>query len=265
MAPERDPDGPFQKIYVAPVVINYNFVLEAPALIKDHLQEIGRERFFVEQDRYSSSGRIARFILRFFTAGSDIRIRFGDPMDILGNPVDEHGNSLDPAGKPIPLVAYFQHNGQLREDSQRDFEYTKILSERIVHAFHRYNTVMASHVVAFTAFRLIQKRHPDLDLYQLLRLPEEDRLWEWDTVASAMTRVTAEIRYRCDRNELFREPILDQPTDIAMRHGIRNLGIYHDKRALRINKQGNQITSDDLRLLYFYHNRMDGYGFERHV
>jgi glycerol-3-phosphate O-acyltransferase len=258
-------DQPFRKIYVVPVVINYNFVLEAPALIKDHLQEIGRERFFVEQDRYSSSGRIARFILRFFTAGSDIRVRFGDPMDILGNPVDVRGNSLDPSGKPIPLQAYFQHNGELKEDTQRDFEYTKILADRIVHSFHKFNTVMASHVVAFTAFRMIQKRHADLDLYQLLRLPEEDRTWDWNGLLLACSRVIAEIRFRCERSELYKEPILDKATDVVLKHGIRNLGIYHDKRALRIDKKSNQVTSDDLRLLYFYHNRMEGYGFERHV
>jgi len=261
----ENPDGPFQKIYVAPVVINYNFVLEAPALIKDHLQEIGRERFFVEQDRYSSSGKIARFILRFFTAGSDIRIRFGDPMDILGNPVNASGNSLDPNGKTVPLAAYFQHNGVLNEDTQRDFEYTKILADKVVHAFHRYNTVMASHVVAFTAFRLIQKRHPDLDLYQLLRLPEEDRWWDWQALSIAVTRLVAEIKARCDRGELYREPVLDQPTEAILQHGIRNLGIYHDKRALKVDKRSGKVSSDDLRLLLFYHNRMDGFGFEHHV
>jgi glycerol-3-phosphate O-acyltransferase len=261
----RNPEGPFPKIYIAPVVISYNFVLEAPALIKDHLQEIGRERFFVEQDRYSSSGRIARFILRFFTAGSDIRIRFGDPMDILGNPVDAVGNSLDPTGKSIPLAAYFQHNGELREDSQRDFEYTKILADKIVHAFHRYNTVMASHVVAFAAFRLILRRHTDLDLYQVLRLPEEDRWWDWDTLAASVARLVQEVKARCDRGELYREPVLDQPSDAILKHGIRNLGIYHDKRALKIEKRSGKVASDDLRLLLFYHNRMDGFGFEHHV
>jgi len=261
----RNPQGPFQKIYIAPVVISYNFVLEAPALIKDHLQEIGRERFFVEQDRYSSSGRIARFILRFFTAGSDIRIRFGDPMDILGNPVDAAGNSLDPSGKPVPLAAYFQHNGVLREDFQRDFEYTKILADKVVHAFHRYNTVMASHVVAFAAFRLMLKRHADLDLYQVLRLPEEDRWWDWAALAEAVTRLVQEVKARCDQGELYREPVLDQPTDAILKHGIRNLGIYHDKRALKIEKRSGKVASDDLRLLLFYHNRMDGFGFEHHV
>ena len=81
----------------------------------------------------------------------------------------------------------------------------------------------------------------------------------------ACSRVIAEIRFRCERSELYKEPILDKATDVVLKHGIRNLGIYHDKRALRIDKKSNQVTSDDLRLLYFYHNRMEGYGFERHV
>ncbi len=256
---------PARKIYIAPVVISYNFVLEAPVLIQDHLQEVGRERFFVEQDRYSSSGRIARFILKFFTAGSDIRVRFGEPMDILGNPLDEQGQSLDARGRVIPLDAYFRHQGVLTEDSQRDFEYTKILADRIVQAYHRHNTVMASHVVAFAAFRLLQKRHPQLDLYQLLRLPSEDRIWTWQELAQACSRVVTEIRYRCDRGQLYREPALDKSPDEMLQHGIHNLGIYHDKRALRVDKRSRQISSDDLRTLYFYHNRLTGFHLEQHV
>ncbi len=258
----QSPTGEFKKIYIAPVVINYNFVLEAPVLIKDHLQEVGRERFFVEQDRYSSSGRIARFILRFFTAGSDIRIRFGDPMDILGNPVDEQGQSLDPSGKAIDLRAYFQQGGVLIQDDQRDFEYTKILSTRIVEAFHRYNTVMATHLVAFCAFQLIKKRYPTLDLYQLLRLPVEDCIWTWESLREGAAKVMGHVNSLCEQGKLYREPLLKGELDKALQHGIRNLGIYHDKRALKLDKKTGLVLSDDLRLLYFYHNRMSGYGFE---
>jgi len=109
------------------------------------------------------------------------------------------------------------------------------------------------------------KRHADLDLYQVLRLPEEDRWWDWAALAEAVTRLVQEVKARCDQGKLYREPVLDQPTDAILKHGIRNLGIYHDKRALKIEKRSGKVASDDLRLLLFYHNRMDGFGFEHHV
>jgi glycerol-3-phosphate O-acyltransferase len=256
----------YRKLYVVPLNIAYNFVLEAPVLIRDHLQAVGRERFFVEQDRYSSSGKIARFILRFFTTGSDIRLRFGDPMDVLGNPIDAEGHSLDPAGRRIALRHYFSHLGTLTEDAQRDQEYTRILGERVVDALHRHNTVMATHVVAFAAFELLRKRHPDLDLYQLLRLPPEDRRWDRAELEAAIARLGAEIDRRCAAGALFREPKLDEGPPAVLRHGIRNLGIYHDQRALREHrKHPDAITSDDLSLLFYYHNRLEGYELQSHV
>jgi glycerol-3-phosphate O-acyltransferase len=250
----------YQKLYVVPVNIGYNFVLEAPVLIKDHLMATGRERFFVEQDRYSTSLKIARFLIRFFTAGSDIRLRFGEPMDVLGNPVDADGRSLDTKGGHIALRSYFSHEGQLVQDTQRDTEYTRILGTKVVAALHRHNTVMATHVVSYTAFVLLRARHPDLDLYQLLRLPVEDRRWDRATLEAAIDRVAKEVLHRSAAGRLFHESILEEGAPRILEHGIRNLGIYHDKRALREHrKRPEAISSDDLPLLFYYHNRLEGY------
>lgn len=256
----------YQKLYVVPVNIGYNFVLEAPALIKDHLKATGRERFFIEQDRYSTSTKIARFLLRFFTAGSDIRLRFGEPMDVLGNPVDADGRSLDAAGGHVPLRAYFSHEGQLVQDAQRDTEYTRILGNKVVDALHKHNTVMATHVVSYTAFVLLRARFPDLDLYQLLRLPQEDRRWDRAELEAAIDRVAKEVRTRSSKGTLFHEPVLEDSAPKILEHGIRNLGIYHDKRALREHrKRPDAVSSEDLPLLFYYHNRLEGYKLAKTV
>lgn len=256
----------YQKLYIVPVNIGYNFVLEAPALIKDHLRETGRERFFVEQDRFSTSTKIARFLIRFFTAGADIRLRYGEPMDVLGNPVDADGRSLDPEGGHIPLRAYFSHEGVLNEDRQRDAEYTRILGRKVVEALHKHNTVMGTHLVSYTAFVLLRARHPDLDLYQLLRLPEEDRRWDRAELEAAIHRAAREVLRRSAEGSLFHEPVLEESAPVILQHGIRNLGIYHDKRALREHrKRPEAVSSEDLPLLFYYHNRLEGYGLARTV
>ena len=97
-------------------------------------------------------------------------------MDIMGNPVDIDGNSMNERGDPIELSSYFRFLGDHQQDNQRDAEYTRMLADHILKAFYRNNVVLCSHVVAFTAFRLLQQRS-GIDLYELLRLPEEDRVW----------------------------------------------------------------------------------------
>ena len=40
--------------------------------------------------------------------------------------------------------------------------------------------------------------------------------------------------------------------------GIDNIGIFHVQKALFFNKEGN-ISSEDMNLLLYYHNRLEGY------
>jgi glycerol-3-phosphate O-acyltransferase len=52
--------------------------------------------------------------------------------------------------------------------------------------------------------------------------------------------------------------------DLVIRHGLENVGIFHLKRPLLFNKEGNIITRD-LNTLYYYHNRLVGYDLEKFV
>lgn len=272
--------GPYKRLVICPIVMSYHFVLEAPVLIKDHLQQVGRERFYVEQDRFSTSTKIARFLFKFFTKGSDIFVHFGAPMDVLGNRIDEEGRSVDDRGNPISLRAYFQRQGELQEDEQRDFEYTRRLGDRVLDSYYKQNIVLSSHVVAFAAHRLLEKRYPQLDLYQRLRLPEEDRVFSLREISAGVERLVSAIKEMRAAGKLNAEPVLDSSIAEIIKHGIKNLGIYHDKRALRFstrkelrrnrrNGKGKgleqEVHSEDLSLLYFYHNRLEGYGLEQYV
>ncbi|MEP1954602.1 MAG: 1-acyl-sn-glycerol-3-phosphate acyltransferase, partial [Algoriphagus sp.] len=79
------------KIFIVPVTINYHFVLEAPSLIRDHLSITGQERYYKENDEFSNSYKISKFLVKFFTKGSDISVSVGKAMDVLGNYVDVEG------------------------------------------------------------------------------------------------------------------------------------------------------------------------------
>lgn len=262
---QNEKDNSLKKIFVVPVTLNYNFVLEAPELIKQYLKLQGQERYYTENDEYSTSYKISAFLLKFFTKGSDISVSIGKAMDVLGNYVDTEGMSYDKQGRSIDTREYFTQDGLvISKNQQREDEYTRMLSERIVEEYHRINKVFASHLVAFTAFVMIKQSYKKLDLYNLLRLPEEDLILDYDIFKGKVEQLLAKVKRMSDRGEIGISPYLNGSIEEIIAHGLKNLGMYHAKRPLIRNKEG-EITTDDLNLLYYYHNRLAGYNFEKYV
>lgn len=251
-----------KKIFVVPVVLNYHFVLEAPGLINNYLKLKGQEKYYVETDSYSNSYKIIAFLLKFFTQGSDISVSIGGALDLFGNKVNLEGVSLDNKGREIDIREYFMSNGVITQDRQREREYTRMLGEVIVREFHRNNRVFSSHLVAFTAFNIIKNRHKHLELYDLLRMPKEDRVIAYDEFKLAFEQLFNQVKSLNAAGEIGIANHVSGETDFIIDHGLRNLGMYHSKRPLKKLKDGS-LTSQDLNTLFYYHNRLVGYGFEK--
>ena len=258
-----NPGGVVKKIFVVPVTLNYHFVLEAPDLIEDYLQVKGKDRYFPEQDNYGSF-QLIKFLFKFFTKGSNISVSIGPGLDVLGNYVDEEGNSLDTNGKTIDTRDYFLSNGEVTEDKQREEEYTRMLSQKVVKEYHRIARVFASHIVAFIAFEMWQKKHPKLDLFSLLRLPEEDLELDYEEFKETFKRVRKEIYRLKEESQVYYATHVRGDADIVIKRGLDNVGIFHLKRPVLKNKKGNIITQD-LSVLYYYHNRLVGYDLEKFI
>lgn len=250
------------KVFIVPVTINYHFVLEAPGLIQEHLSQTGQERYYKESDEFSTSYKIFKFLVKFFTKGSDISVSVGKAMDVLGNYVDQDGNSLDKRGRKIDTRDYFISDGRISVDQQREEEYTNMLGKRIVEEFHRINRVFSSHVVAFVAFELIKSKNNKLDIFDLIRLPEEDIIIPYEEFKSACQLVLDRIMELKAKGKIDTAPHLNRSMDEIIQHGLDNVGMYHAKRPLIRDKQGD-IATEDMSLLYFYHNRLHGYGLEK--
>lgn len=250
------------KIFIVPVTINYHFVLEAPGLIQDYLSITGQERYYKENDEFSTSYKISKFLFKFFTKGSDISVSIGRAMDVLGNYVDQDGNSLDKWGRTIDTRDYFISGGKVTVDSQREEEYTNVLGKRIVEEFHKINRVFSSHLVAFVAFELIKAKNNKLDLFDLIRLSEEDIFLPYEEFKAACQLVLDRIFELKTQGKIDIAPHMKREMDTIITHGLDNVGMYHAKRPLIKDKQGNIVT-EDMSLLYFYHNRLHGYGLEK--
>lgn len=257
----NDASPEVRKIFVVPVTLNYHFVLEAPELIEDYLHVKGQDRYFPEQDKYGSF-QLIRFMFKFFTKGSNISVSIGPGLDVMGNYVNEEGESLDASGRVINTRDYFTSNGVVTEDHQREDEYTRMLSQRIVSEYHRINRVFASHLVAFVAFQMWLKKHPKLDLFSFLRLPEEELELDYEEFRQTFKRIRKEIYRMKDENKVYHATHLKGNADLVIKHGLDNVGIFHLNRPLLRNKKGNIVTQD-LSLLYYYQNRLVGYDLEK--
>lgn len=250
------------KVFIVPVTINYHFVLEAPSLIQDYLSITGQERYYKENDEFSNSYKISKFLLKFFTKGSDISVSIGRAMDVLGNYVDQDGNSLDKWGRTIDTRDYFVSGGKVTVDGQREEEYTHMLGKRIVEEFHKINRVFSSHLVAFVAFELIKAKNRKLDIFDLIRLPDEDLTLSYEEFKSGCQLVLDKITELKAQGKIDMAPHLKRDMDSVIAHGLDNVGMYHAKRPLLKDQKGNIVT-EDMSLLYFYHNRLHGYGLEK--
>lgn len=259
---EENPEE--KKIFIVPVTLNYHFVLEAPSLINDYLKSKGQERYYEENDEFTTSFKISKFLMKFFTRGSDISVSIGNALDVLGNEVDINGKSLDKHGNEIDLKDYFKSNGEVTENAQREQEYNRILGKKIVKEFHRHNRVFSSHLVAFTAFRMLGRKHASLDLYGLLRLSDDELVIPYEDFKAGLSNLLDALRAMKDAGEVGLADHLSRSKDEIIKHGIKNLGMYHAQPPLGFAKSGD-VVIHNMNLLYYYHNRLDGYELEKYL
>lgn len=260
-------NGTAKKVIIVPVVLNYHFVLEAPFLIDEYLKTTGRENYLIdENDRYSTSFELLKTAAKLFTQDTEFQINFGQCMDVFGNPVDDEGRSKDGSGREINIRDYFVSRGELKQDKQRNSEYVRMLGKKLAASYLQENTVFSSHLVSFVAFELLKIKKPKMDIYDLMRLTEDERVIQEPEFMVATEKVLKELKSLASENKikLASHLALELGWNLEkiIAHGIRNAGIYHPEKVLSKNKQG-QITVVDMKLVYYYHNRLNGYGLEK--
>jgi glycerol-3-phosphate O-acyltransferase len=257
--------GEDKKIFVVPLILNYHCVLEAKSLIDQFLEQTGKELYLVEKKAFGGAWNLLKFLWKFFSTTSEMVVSFGKPMDVLGNFVDAEGDSYDARGRKIDVKDYFVSEGRIKYDFQRNEEYTKQLANTLVKRFYIENIVLSSQLLAYTAFEIFLKQYPTLDFYGILRLPPDDRVILKTTFYKNISLirqrlVDMEKAGKIQLSEIVRSADLD----VLIEHGLKNVGTFHVKKALLQDKDGD-ITSEDMNLLYYYHNRTEGYGLSEYL
>lgn len=255
--------SPNPNIYIVPCVISYHFVLEAGTLIDDFLAEQGKSRYIIDDDESSKPKVMANFLFNFMKASSSIYLNFGKALDPFGNLVDEDGISRSAAGLPVDINSYVKSGGEVKHIAQRDYEYTKLLGERVIERFHVENIALTSHFIAYAYFEYLRKKYGPVDLFPIFRLRPEETIVNYADFSAFATPLLKTLHKRYQDKKLLLEPALRSSELMnILESAERNMGLYHTLRPLKLIRSGNELNllSEDTKLLFYYHNRMEGYG-----
>lgn len=251
-------EGKDDKIFIVPLTMSYNFVLEGKFLIENHLQLTGREKYIKIKDQAKSYRKYLSFFWKLFNTSSEIYLSFAEPMDVFGHQLDNEGNSYNHLNQKIDLKEYFMMNGSMITNTQRESVYTKKLADKILDSYKRNNIVLSSHLVAYCAFQYLRRENPDLDLFDLVNLNVKIFRIPLTEFHEVVDNIWIQLVTMNQNNEAF---ILEKHKTLEVeqlvKDGVNNLGVYHDKKPILI--ENGFVKSQDLKLLYFYHNRMTHY------
>lgn len=257
-------EGKDRKIFIVPLIKSYHFVLEGKFMIDQYLKILGKEKYTKTKVRDTSIKSMISFLWKVFSDGADITFSFGEPMDVFGNIVDNTGQSYDERNNPIEIDGYFKSQGAINFDAQREKIYTRHLGDKIIKSFHRNNVVLSSHVVNFVAFRFLEHTNRKSELFSILSLPPDEFRIPADKFKMMVKNAILELKEMRDKNKLKLSDEFYLSIDEFIANGIKYSGSYHASKPL-ILFENKDIGSEDLRLLYYYHNRLLGYNLESKI
>ncbi len=241
-----DPD-----VYVLPCTLTYQLSLEASTLVEDFLAESGKQRYIITDDEFAQPRRVAEFARRVLDLDSAVVVRFGAPLDTLGNPVAR--TAAERAEQSRDRRRYVcDRSGKVEADPQRDHVYTERLADALVHAYPRDAYPMSTHLAALAAWRALGTMVGSTDPFRIVRMPGDGRRIPRDRFMAGLSALVdeAKIGHANGRWQLDLPGSAEAVLDVAL----DRFGRFHRTRALAVT--GPDIVVEDPKLLYYYRNRV---------
>jgi glycerol-3-phosphate O-acyltransferase len=250
---------PKPDVFIVPCTINYQLVLEAETLIDDHLKEVGKSRYIIEDDEFSKPRRVLDFFKQLISLNSRIHMAVSRPLDVFGNRLDGGGNSLDRRGRPLDRTRYVMRDGTPAFDEQRDEEYTRELAAAVTDSFRRDTVLNSTHLVAHSVFQWLRDRNPGMDLYRLLRTGGAEESMPLTEAYRRVERMLESLRAAAAAGRVRLDGSLGRKDTVALvNEALAHLKSYHRQPALA--RRGDRLFHIDRNLLLYYQNRLDGLG-----
>jgi glycerol-3-phosphate O-acyltransferase len=246
-----------REVYVVPLTLSFQLVLEASTLIDDHLADAGKQRYIIVDDESAQPRRLASFARRVLDLDASVVAHFGAPVDVLGNPVSaDPGERAQQAEWRRGYVT--DRDGAVQRDPQRDHIYTNRLADALVRAWPRGATVMVTHLAAHAVWHELAHALGTRDPFRLVRttaaereLPRAAVLERLDRLLGLVRAGATEGRWACD---------VEGDAPAALEAAAKRFASYHRTRALEV--RGDRVLVPDPRLALYYSNRLTFAGLE---
>ena len=249
-------------VYVVPMAVTWELVLEAETLVADHLLRTGRSKVIIPGDDSFRPERIMGYMRRMFGLDTRIVVRFMPPLDPFGHAVDCDGRTVFPGtGKVVDPMGYLQRNGVLVSDRQRDRVFTDKLAESTVRSMHQGTELYSTHLVARAAFGSMRGLHRSKDLYRFLasegkgaslsRIGLVRKVGKLKKAAESLAAaggIQLSAKVRSGRSEEI------------VRDALKTFGTQEGVPALE--ERGGRVFSRNPNLLLYYRNRLNGFGLD---
>ena len=207
-------------------------------------------QYIISDDEFSEPKTVLRYVRQLLDMDASVVVRFGAPLDVLGNAVDADGGSVDGAGRRFDRRLYVCDRGhRVHPDVQRDRVYTNHLAESVCRAYRRDSTVLPSHLAAYAAWHLLGRRFPALDTYGRALLPESDRWVDRADLVSAIAHGAAAVDALAAAGEI--QTLLPAGEYRAEVDRAWTFG-FHARRA----RAGGRRVLVDPKLALYYGNRL---------
>lgn len=242
---------PDPEVYVVPLTLSSQLVLEAASLIDDHLADAGKQRYIITDDEFARPTEVAGFMSRVLDLDASVVAHFGDPLDVLGNPVPvELEARKEAALRRRRSVA--DRDGRVERDEQRDHIYTERLSAALVRSYPLGAHVMATHLAAWVGWRSLEIAAGTRDPFRVIRCPAEARVIPRETFVRRTSDVLAQIITGASEGRWHTD--LPSSPDGVLEQALDRFGRYHKTRALVA--QGDDVVVQDPKLALYYANRL---------
>ncbi len=257
--------GHNNKIFIVPLVVSYETVLEAGMLIEQHLKRSGREQYTSKIKRNWDFFKILKFARNLLFRKNDVFFSFGEPIDVIGNVVDHNGGSMDKYGNIIQVKSYFELNGKVNKDEQRESEYTKLLGKKIGEMFLRENILLPTNFLCYLVVNLLKERHDTSEIFDILRMPVKG-WWVDRALLYENAQLLLQIFRQKEKEGIFHlSEHFKMTADKIIEHALRFGGNYHVIKPMKEEQRNNKLIINDLPVVIFYANRLDGYELEGQI
>ena len=243
------------EVLVVPVTLSCSLVLEAETLIEDALAAAGKSRYIISDDEFSEPKTVLRYVRQLLELDASVVVRFGSPLDVLGNVVDENGQSLDGTGQSFDRRLYVcGRDLQVQHNPQRDRVYTNHLAGSICEAFRRDSVVLPSHLAAHAAWHLLGSRYPTLDTYGRALLPASERWVDRGALVAAIERCTLAVDAHVEAGETHALlPQGELRAEAILTLAVETFSAFHSRRTLEYEDWRVLV---DPKLALYYGNRL---------